>query len=92
MIAWEEWRPKPARTRHVQFTGFGPSGNGFELLADLEQRGVHAVGDGDLLHIDTRERADAIAHAGDWLVIGTRGEVYPVSPEVHADKYERVQP
>lgn len=88
MITPELWTSKPVTTEHVRFTGFSAGGNGFELLAWLEGRGVHAVGDGDELHLDTREREDATARSGDWIIFGTQGEVYPVSPEVHADKYD----
>ena len=91
MITLETWVSKPVTTQHVQFTGFARSGNGFELLAWLEDQGVHAVGEGDEIHLDTRERSDAVCRRGDWIVVGTRGEVYPVRAEVHADKYARVR-
>lgn len=92
MITPELWTSRPVSTEHVQFTGFDDGGNGGELVDWLvDVRGVAAFGDtAGLIHMDTREREDAVARPGDWIVFGTRGEVYPVSAEVHADKYERV--
>lgn len=88
MITPERWRAKPVEGDHVRFTGF-EGGNGDELVDWLiDVLGVVAVGAGGEIHLDTREREDAVARVGDWIIVGTQGEVYPVSAEVHAAKYE----
>jgi hypothetical protein len=92
IATWELWKTKPVVLQHVHFTGFGANGNGYAVLNLLHQLGVTADRYGDLLRIITPERTEAIAEADWWIVRGTRGEVYPVRPDVHEDKYERVQP
>ena len=92
MIRLQRFRSKPVITQQVRFEGFAQGSNGFELLDWLAARGVVAVGDGPFLHLDTREREDATARPGDWIVIGTEGEVYPISDAVHNAKYEPVEP
>jgi hypothetical protein len=88
MIAWEEWEAKPVRVRMVRFTGFGPTGNGWALLKDLEDRGVLVDKLDETLRIRTRAR-ESVTFLGDWIVIGTRDEVYPIEPPVQGDKYRR---
>ena len=91
MIRLQRFRAKPIITEQIQFEGFAQGSNGFELLDWLNDRGVDAVGDGPFLHLDTRERQDATARPGDWIVIGTEGEIYPISEAVHNAKYEPVE-
>lgn len=89
MIHPQRFKTKPVVTEQVRFEGFASGSNGFELLDWLNDAvGVKAVGDGPFLHLDTREREDATARPGDWIVIGTEGEVYPISDAVHQAKYE----
>lgn len=88
-LDWEDWRNKPVITRHVRFTGFGEGGNGFSILAWLDERGTEAVGRDGNIYLQADDRDEALAEPGCWLVIGTRNEVYPVRPDVHGDKYER---
>lgn len=92
MIAPERWWPKVVATEHVLFTGFGEDGNGWDVLDWLHGLGVEAHGVGDAIRVTTEERADAWAQPGWWFVVGTRGEVYPVRPQVHDDKYQRDRP
>jgi hypothetical protein len=42
------------------------------------------------LFIETREGTSR-ASLGDWIIQGTRGEFYPVKPDVMADKYDRIE-
>lgn len=94
MITWENWRAKPVTVQMARFTGFA-DGNGYELLGELHDLGVAADRDpvnADRIRMRTRERDDSHAEPGDWIVIGSRGEVYPIHPDVQSDKYERVQP
>lgn len=92
VVSWEEWETRPARVRMVRFTGFDPTGNGWSLLDDLHHRGILADRDPDdptRLRIKTRERDESIAQVNDWIVVGTRGEVYPIDGVVQSDKYRR---
>lgn len=89
MITPEPWRNKPVVTEHVQFTGFENGGNGYELLDWLHDLGVLADRVDDTLRIRTPEREEAQAWRGDWIIRGTREEIYPIRADVHADKYER---
>lgn len=92
LVAWEDWQTKPVIVQMVRFTGFGDHGNGWALLRDLNDRGVMADRDPEhpnRLRLNTREREPAVAAQGDYVVIGTRGEVYPIRPEVQRDKYQR---
>ena len=45
------------------------------------------LGDTTTLAIQTLE-GEMTAQPGDWIVKGTRGEFYPVKPDVFADTYE----
>jgi hypothetical protein len=92
VITWEDWETKPVTVQMVRFTGFGEHGNGDELLADLNDRGVLADHDPDhpdRIRINTREREEAIVRHGDYVVHGTRDEYYPIEPAVQHDKYRR---
>lgn len=42
------------------------------------------------LEIDTLE-GTMIANIGDWIVIGIKGEMYPVKPDVFEATYELVE-
>jgi hypothetical protein len=91
-LQWEDWQSKPVITRHVEFTGFDEdTGNGWLLLNWLHDRNIEAYGRGGIIYFHTTERPEAIAHPGYWFIIGTQGETYAITPEVHADKYVRVQ-
>jgi len=87
-LAWSWWLPKPVLIRQVQFTGFEDGGNGWDILSWLHDRGIEAYGDPDGIHLTTNEREEALAPVGHWFVIGTQGEVYPISDAVHNAKYE----
>ena len=91
MIDWEEWETKPVRVLMKRFTGFGEGGNGYDLQRDLEDRGVMAdiFEAENVLRIQTREREESITRLGDWVVIGSRTEVYPIDDDVQGDKYRR---
>lgn len=92
-LVFEDWRPKPdVVTRHVLFTGFDEDGNGDTILAWLrdEHRNPYTRGDG-VIYFETGQRPEAIAEPGWWFIVGTRGEIYAVTAEVHADKYERAR-
>ena len=90
-IQWEDWIPKQVVTSHAQFTGFGPDGNGDDLLIELADLGADVHGPPDeMIEFRNRDGEDVTwAHPGDWVICGTQGEFYPVAPEVHADKYDR---
>lgn len=42
------------------------------------------------VHIKTRE-GTMVGRSGDWIIKGTRGELYPCKPDVFVDKYECIQ-
>lgn len=85
---WEDWEPRDVRTKHQRFTGFGPDGNGDDLLLVINDNGGDARGfEGEIVF--RNHHGDTWARPGDWVIKGTQGEFYPVSPEVHDDKYRR---
>lgn len=87
---WDDWVPKQVVTKHKLFTGFSDGGNGFELLLEINDNGGDARGKGDEIVFRNRDGDDVTwARPGDWVIYGTRGEFYPVTAEVHGDKYER---
>jgi hypothetical protein len=92
VIAVERLRALPVEVAAVRFTGFGPDGNGFDVLQWLGDLGITADRYGDTIRMQTTEREPSTAFPLWTIVIGTEGEVYPISPAVRARKYERVQP
>lgn len=56
---------------------------------------VKAYDDGDILfanvemHIRTLE-GTMIAHYGDWVIQGVKGELYPCKPDIFESTYEKV--
>lgn len=92
-IDWEDWAPKQVITQHVRFTGFGDGGNGDELLVELDDLGADVTGRDGEIEFRNRDGDDVTwAKPGDWVIHGTRDEFYPVTPEVHEDKYQQVRP
>lgn len=45
----------------------------------------------DSLVIHTLE-GDMHVVIGDWIIKGTKGELYPCKPDIFADIYERIEP
>lgn len=90
-IEWEDWVPNPdVVTKHKQFTGFGPDGNGDDLLVAVDDLGADVAGKDGAIAFRNRDGDDVTwAKPGDWIIRGTRGEVYPVTDDVHKDKYRR---
>lgn len=87
-VQWEDWVPRHVVTRHAKFLGFGRDGNGDELLVELDDLGANVSGRDGEIEFRNRDGDDITwAKPGDWIVHGTRGEFYAVTPEVHADKY-----
>ncbi len=92
-LDWQEFQTRPVVNRQVQFTGFGDDGNGWEILNWLRDHGHEAYGreNPDTIFLTTDDRAEATAYVGWGLVIGTRSEAYFIRPDVHDEKYVRVQ-
>lgn len=87
------WRKKPVTVQAVQWTG----DNEAELTAfagDL----FHAVDPDDrgddpdqtAAIMDTLHNTWVRVYTGQWIIKGTKGEFYPITPEVLAETYERV--
>lgn len=92
MIAIERLVALPVEVDAVRFTGFGPAGNGFDVLDWLHRLGATADRDGGTIRMRTTERETSTAYPLWTIVAGTQGEVYPISPAVRAAKYGSVQP
>lgn len=93
-VTWQAWWPKPdVPTMQVQFTGFGPGGNGYAMLDELHNRGVIAMRDGDDIRLHAGERDDTRAEPGYWFCeeVDSDRAVYPIRPAVHDAKYEQRQ-
>jgi len=48
------------------------------------------VGDDELCALIPTLEGDMLARQGDWIILGTRNELYPCKPDVFAVKYEPV--
>ena len=89
MITPERLQALPVEVDAVLFTGFGANGNGWDVLDWLHGIGVSADRDGQAIRIQTTERETSTAFPLWTIVVGTDGEVYPISPAVRAAKYKR---
>ena len=61
------------------FTQFDPVGNEFREHG-YSQKGL-------VFHIEN-DKGWIKVFANDWVVYGSRGEIYPVAPEIFADNYQ----
>ena len=78
-----KFRKKPVEIEAMQWTG-----NNIEEISVFCGENS-AILDGRQLYIFTLEgtlRADA----GDWIIRGVKGEVYPCKPDIFEQIYERV--
>lgn len=88
-----KFRKKPVEIEAIQFTGGAEN-----RMAVLEFTGISASNaktiywrsegpaDGELV-IRTLE-GDLIGTAGDWIIRGVKGEVYPCKPDIFAMTYD----
>lgn len=89
----ERWRKRPVVVEAVPFTGFGPGGNGFEVMDWINNSGGQAHADtegGSEIVVATLE-GDHWGRIGDWVIRGIKGEFYPVKPDIFAATYERAE-
>lgn len=77
----EEWEAKPVTVRAIKWTG--------DNLEEIRQfcNNMAFVENGKL-YVETMEGTSR-AHLNGYIVQGTRGEFYPVKPEVMHDKYNK---
>jgi hypothetical protein len=77
------YRKRPVVIDAVQLTNETPDD---EILAFLGDDPFEILGDHELV-IHTLE-GDMRADAGDWLIRGVKGELYPCKPDIFAATYE----
>lgn len=91
-VITETWQRRARLVEGVfRFTGFGPTGNGQNVLRRLREE-FNVVADrlGDLIEIDTGNDDGRIrATAGDRFVPGVDGNVYRVKSHMWDELYER---
>ncbi len=81
------YRKKPVVIEAIRyFDGIQPG----ELAADAMAGRIRYREDGTAL-IKTLE-GDMVAQSGDWIIRGTKGELYPCKPDIFADIYEEELP
>jgi hypothetical protein len=78
-----KFRKKPVVVDAIQWTG--------DNLHDVEKfcPVIGRIENEYALHIETLEGV-MTARCGDWIVKGTRGEFYPVKPDIFEATYEKV--
>jgi hypothetical protein len=88
-----KYRKKPVIIDAVQYAGDGnlePRGGPPDWLWHALESGTAVPGpDGSLLinTLEGQHRADA----GDWIIRGIKGELYPCKPDIFAATYEAVE-
>lgn len=82
------FRKKPVVIEAIQFEGenYAEVYTWAELLDGNENQPLHWSAD-DGLHVQTLE-GDMRADAGDWIIRGVKGELYPCKPDIFAETYE----
>lgn len=88
-----KFRSKEVEIEAVQWNGAGmspplPDWIKTALMKNPEEPGG-IMRMGDTIHVFTLE-GTMIARAGDWIIRGTEGELYPCKPSVFERKYEPV--
>lgn len=78
------YEKKPVRVRAIQFTGDNPAE--VRSFHGVEFTLTHFEHIGPALLIQTTE-GDMAAIPGDWIIRGTRGELYPCKPRPFTDTY-----
>lgn len=86
-----QYRKKPVVIDAVQFTPDKPL-----ALLDSPSWLINAINDGsikivynpDRLLIDTLEGRGLTASAGDWIIKGVEGELYPCKPDIFEKTYD----
>lgn len=82
-----KFRKKPVVIEAVRYTG-----NPFDISRDFDEplgHFLHWHADGQWLSIDTLE-GDMRVDAGDWIIRGVQGELYPCKPDIFEMTYEPV--
>jgi hypothetical protein len=82
-----KFRKKPVEIEAVQWTGVVTPE--LEALFGTRELTIKTSGS-PLLQVRTLEGV-MTANVGDWIIQGTRGELYPCKPEVFADVYEEAR-
>lgn len=85
-----EYRKKMAKSVVIKAVLWdGSSGTIFPLAPFENVTAPPAVQADGTLEIETLEGV-MTAQIGDWIIRGTKGEIYPCKPDVFADVYEPV--
>lgn len=84
----QRWQKRPVVIEAVEFTGFGPGGNGDQIIDWIRRRGGDAIREGDQIRIATLE-GDHFGTVGDEIIRGVVGEFYPCRRDVFDRTYER---
>ena len=82
-----KFRKKPVVLEAVRWLGT----NKAEMLALGVSESSFVGGSKNLLVIDTLE-GEMRADAGDWIIKGIKGEIYPCKPDIFEVLYDRVDP
>lgn len=77
------FRKRPVEVEAIQFTEA-------TRAAVLAWSGLRDIGVRDQLLIETLE-GTMEARAGDWIIRGVQGELYPCKPDIFAATYEAVR-
>ena len=86
-----KYRKKPVVVEAVQWTGSPESLAEIRMMAGDQMIRQRRDGRGKGLLIPTLE-GDIIADAGDWIIKGIAGEVYPCRDAIFWAMYEQVEP
>jgi hypothetical protein len=85
----DRYRKKPVVIEAMQFTG-QPRGI-LEWTGMNDAAGSYVFWNDGKLIIRTLE-GDMTADAGDWIIRGIKGELYPCKPDIFEATYERAEP
>lgn len=81
-----KFRKKPVVIEAMQFDG---SWESVRALVEAHEAVTWSSRDGGIVRIATLE-GEMIGSAGDWIIQGVQGELYPCKPEIFAATYEKV--
>jgi hypothetical protein len=80
-----KFRKKPIEIEAVRWDGLDASFLEIVRMAGINQADLTRLGDD--LYIDTLE-GEMHASAGDWIIKGVKGELYPCKPDIFDATYE----
>lgn len=76
-----KFRKKPVIIEAIQFNGYGDHSAVFQDARSPTGFAIYTLENTEISHEVT---------PGDWIITGTKGEVYPCKPDIFAEIYEPV--